>query len=125
MGRFSIVLAASSSGGGTGFLPLLMIVVLFAVMYFMMIRPQQKRRRDAQQMQSTLGPGSEVVTIGGMHGTVVETDAETITLEAAPGVHVRFARQAIARVTSKAEVPEPAAAPEVETIKSPVEPAKD
>ncbi|GIF71523.1 preprotein translocase subunit YajC [Asanoa siamensis] len=119
------MLAAQSSGGG-GFLPLLMIVLLFGVMYFMMIRPQQKRRREAQQMQSTLGAGSEVVTIGGLYGTVVETDTETVTLEAAPGVHVRYARQAVARVISaKNEVPEPAEAPEVETIKSPVEPAKD
>jgi preprotein translocase subunit YajC len=125
MGRFFTVLAAQSSGGGS-FLPLLMIVLLFAVMYFMMIRPQQKRRREAQQMQSTLAPGAEVVTIGGLYGTVVETDAETVTLEAAPGVHVRYARPAIARViSSKNEVPEPASPPAAETITSPVEPAKD
>ena len=60
-------------------MPLLMIVLLFGVMYFMMIRPQQKRRREAQQMQSTLGPGDEVVTIGGLHGTVVAADDETVT----------------------------------------------
>src|ERR1700754_884661 len=126
MGRFSIVLAASSSGGGTGFLPLLMIVVLFAVMYFMMIRPQQKRRREAQQMQSTLGPGSEVVTVGGLHGTVVDHDTETVTLEDSPGVHLRLAGQAVARVISaKNEVPEPASPPAAETIPSPVQPAKD
>ncbi|GAA1895310.1 preprotein translocase subunit YajC [Asanoa iriomotensis] len=117
------MLAAQSSGGGS-FLPLLMIVLLFGVMYFMMIRPQQKRRREAQQMQSTLGPGAEVVTIGGLHATVVEADAETVTLEAAPGVQMRYARPAIARVI-KNDVPEPAAAPAVETITSPVEPAKD
>ncbi|MEV0714610.1 preprotein translocase subunit YajC [Asanoa sp. NPDC050611] len=117
------MLAASASGGGS-FLPLLMIVLLFGVMYFMMIRPQQKRRREAQQMQSTLGPGAEVVTIGGLHGTVVETDAETVTLEAAPGVHLRYARPAVARVL-KNDVPEPAAPPAAETITSPVEPAKD
>jgi preprotein translocase subunit YajC len=123
VGRFFTVLAASASGGGS-FLPLLMIVLLFGVMYFLMIRPQQKRRREAQQMQSTLGSGAEVVTIGGLYGTVVETDAETVTLEAAPGVHVRYARPAIARVI-KSEVPEPASPPAAETITSPVEPAKD
>ena len=58
-------------------MPLLMIVLLFGVMYFMMIRPQQKRRREAQQMQSALGPGDEIVTIGGLHGTVVAVDDET------------------------------------------------
>ena len=110
---------AAASSGGSSYLPLLMIVLLFGVMYFIMIRPQQKRRREAQQMQTTLGPGAEVVTIGGLYGTVVETDTETVTLEAAPGVHVRYARPAIARVISKNE------APAAETVVSPVEPAKD
>ena len=107
-----------------------MIVLLFGVMYFMMIRPQQKRRREAQQMQSTLGPGADVVTIGGLHGTVVDADNETVILEAAPGVHVRFARQAIARVLPKpgdapAPAAEPVAEPETSTskAKSPVEEA--
>ena len=83
-------------------MPLLMIVLLFGVMYFMMIRPQQKRRREAAQMQSELGIGDEVVTIGGLYGTVAGVDDETVTLEVAPGVHTRYARPAIARVVSQA-----------------------
>jgi preprotein translocase subunit YajC len=108
---------AAASGGSSSFLPLLMIVLLFGVMYFMMIRPQQKRRRDAQQMQSTLGQGSEVVTIGGLYGTVVSSDDETVTLEAAPGVHVRYARQAIAKILPKNDTP-------VSNTVSPVEEAE-
>ncbi|WP_218577702.1 preprotein translocase subunit YajC [Phytohabitans rumicis] len=84
-------------------MPILMIVLLFGVMYFMMIRPQQKRRREAEQMQNTIGPGAEVVTIGGLYGTVVSVENETVTLEVAPGVHTRYARPAIARVVTKAE----------------------
>ncbi|MEH1125792.1 preprotein translocase subunit YajC [Micromonospora sp. CPCC 206061] len=82
-------------------MPILMIVLLFGVMYFMMIRPQQRRRREAEQMQRTLGPGAEVVTIGGLYGTIVDSDDETVILEVAPGVHTRYARPAIARVVSK------------------------
>ncbi|MBB4761200.1 preprotein translocase subunit YajC [Actinoplanes digitatis] len=91
-------------------MPLLLIVLLFGVMYFMMIRPQQKRRREAQQMQSALGPGDDIVTIGGLHATVVSVDDDVITVEISPGVNVRFARPAIARVVSSASdvVPEPA-----------------
>jgi preprotein translocase subunit YajC len=98
--------AAQSSGGGGGYLPILMIVLLFGVMYFMMIRPQQKRRREAEQMQSALGPGDEVVTIGGLYGTVTEVDDDVVMLEVAPGVQTRYARPAIARVTTRAERPE-------------------
>ncbi|MET0425450.1 MAG: preprotein translocase subunit YajC, partial [Actinoplanes sp.] len=99
-----MVQAAEASSGGS-FTPLLLIVLLFAVMYFLMIRPQQKRRREALQMQKSLGPGDQVVTIGGLHGEVVEADDDVVTLEIAPDVQVRFARPAIARVVTSADTP--------------------
>ncbi|MDG4830278.1 preprotein translocase subunit YajC [Solwaraspora sp. WMMD1047] len=92
---------AQESGGAGGFLPIMMIVLLFGVMYFMMIRPQQKRRKEAEQMQSSIGPGDEVVTIGGLYGTVTSVDQETVMLEVAPGVQTRYARPAIARVVTQ------------------------
>ncbi len=98
--------AASSGGGGGGYLPLFMIVLLFGVMYFMMIRPQQKRRREAEQMQRSLTVGDEVITIGGLHGTVAAVDDDVVTLEISPGVTARYSRPAIARVVP---APQPAA----------------
>jgi preprotein translocase subunit YajC len=68
-------------------------------MYFLMIRPQQKRRREAAQMQSALGAGDSVVTIGGLHATVVAVEDDVVLVEIAPGVEVRFSRPAIAKVT--------------------------
>jgi preprotein translocase subunit YajC len=118
------VLQAAPTQGGGSLTPLLLIVLLFGVMYFLMIRPQQKRRRQAQQMQSTLGSGDEIVTIGGLHATVVSIDDDIVTVEIAPGVHARFARPAIARVvTQTATVEEPVAddeAIEEPAIESPV-----
>lgn len=93
-----LYVAAPSGGGGGGFLPLLMIVLLFGVMYFMMIRPQQKRRREAEQMQRSLGIGDEIVTIGGLHATVVGVDDDVVTVEISPGVTARYSRPAIAKV---------------------------
>ncbi len=90
--------APSDQGGGSSFLPLLLLVGLFALMYFMVIRPQSQRRKKLQQMQDEIGPGSEVVTIGGLYGTVVDTDDDTLTLEVAPGVTNRYARGAIGKV---------------------------
>lgn len=106
--------AAQAQGGGS-FTPLLLIVLLFGVMYFMMIRPQQKRRREAQQMQSALGPGDEVVTIGGLHATVVDVADDVVTVEVSPGVHARFARPAIARVV-KQEAPAGAVVPDDDLV---------
>ncbi|WP_239082363.1 preprotein translocase subunit YajC [Actinoplanes teichomyceticus] len=106
-------LAESASGNPLGlFLPFILII---GVMYFLMIRPQQKRRREAMEMQNKLGPGDEIVTIGGLHGTVVAVADDVVTLEIAPDVHVRFARPAVARVVTRADEPaaeEPAAADE-------------
>lgn len=87
-------------------MPLILIVLLFGVMYFMMIRPQQKRRREAQAMQAALGPGDEIVTIGGLHATVVAMDDDVVTVELSPGVTARYARPAIARVVSQQQVAE-------------------
>ncbi|MEV0810008.1 preprotein translocase subunit YajC [Micromonospora sp. NPDC050200] len=98
-----MVYAAAGGGGVGGLTPILMIALLFGVMYFMMIRPQQKRRREAEFMQSALAPGDEVVTIGGLYGTVTGVDDDTVLLEVAPGVQTRYARPAIARVVNQAE----------------------
>ncbi|MFI1196608.1 preprotein translocase subunit YajC [Micromonospora sp. NPDC020750] len=111
--------AAAGGGGAGGLTPILMIALLFGVMYFMMIRPQQKRRREAEQMQSALGFGDEVVTIGGLYGTVTEVDDDTVLLEVAPGVQSRYARPAIARVVNRAERVESTepVSEDVETVK--------
>jgi preprotein translocase subunit YajC len=113
--------AATAQGGGS-FLPLLFIVLLFGVMYFLMIRPQQKRRREAMQMQSALAPGDDIVTIGGLHATVVSIADDVVTVEIAPGVHARYARPAIARVVQRgtAAAEEPPAPDEEPQIQSPI-----
>jgi preprotein translocase subunit YajC len=94
--------ATESASGGSGLLTFLPIILLVAAMYFLMIRPQSKRRREAQEMQSRLGPGDEVQTVGGLYGTVVATDDESVTIEAADGVELRYARGAVARILNKA-----------------------
>jgi preprotein translocase subunit YajC len=93
-------------------------------MYFVMIRPQQKRRREALEMQNSLGPGDEIVTIGGLHGTVVLAETDVVTLEIAPDVQVRFARPAIARVLHKSGdvVPEPETEADEPTAEEPESP---
>jgi preprotein translocase subunit YajC len=75
-------------------------------MYFILIRPQSKRRREAQQMQSQLSPGDDVQTVGGLFATVISIDDEAVTVEAAPGVRLRYTRGAIARVVKQNSLPE-------------------
>ena len=96
-----MLVAADQASGGSNLLSYLPIIHIFVAVYFPLIRPQSKRRREAQQMQSQLGPGDEVQTVGGLFGTVVSIDDEAVTIEAAPGVNLRYTRGAIARVVKR------------------------
>ena len=111
-----MLLAGESSGGGGSTLSLLlMMALIFGAMYFLMIRPQQRRRREAESLQSGLGVGDEVVTIGGLYGTVASVDDETVTLEVAPGVETRYARGAISRVVNRSSTVDETAEKTVES----------
>lgn len=81
------------------------MALFIAAAYFLIIRPQQRRRRDAQVVQSSLGPGDEVVTVAGLYGTVVDVDEKIVTIEVAPGVTNRYARQAISQVVNSVDRP--------------------
>jgi preprotein translocase subunit YajC len=90
-------LAASSSSGSSS-ITFLLPLLLIGGLYFL-IRPQQKRAQQQKQLASDLDPGDEIVTHGGMYGTITEIDDDegTILLEVAPNVEIRMLKQAIAR----------------------------
>ncbi|SDK57384.1 preprotein translocase subunit YajC [Glycomyces sambucus] len=105
---------AQDSASGSNLMFIIMIVGFIALMYFVMIRPQKKRQREQQDMQSNVQPGARVMTIGGLYGTVVDSDDETITIEASDDTFLVFARQAVAKVVTPAET-EPEAVEETVT----------
>ena len=74
--------------------------LLMVVFYFFMIRPQQKKAKDARKFRESLQKGSKVVTIGGIHGKVVELSDTTVLLEVDNGVKLRFERSAISMDSS-------------------------
>ena len=88
----TVIMAAQSgaaNGGGMGML--LMMVALFAIMWFFMIRPQQKKQKEIQKFQNALTEGQQVVTGGGIYGTVRKIDLSTgiVEIEIAKGVVIR------------------------------------
>lgn len=93
MKTISIILQAQSAqGGGMSFI--IMMVAIFAIMWFFMIRPQQKKQKAIQNFQNSITIGTEVVTQGGVYGTVRRIDDATGTLyiEIAKDVQIRVAR---------------------------------
>ena len=89
---------APGPGGIMSFLP---FVVLIGVMYFLMIRPQMKRAKEHRGMLEKLARGDEVLTSGGIAGTVAEMGENFVTVEVADGVRVRVQKAAIANVLPK------------------------
>ncbi|MFF3324179.1 preprotein translocase subunit YajC [Streptomyces sp. NPDC002889] len=83
-------------------LTLLPFIVLIGAM-FLMTRSAKKKQQQAAQMRDHMQPGTGVRTIGGLYATVKEVNDDTVLLEAAPGVHLVFAKNAIGAVLDDAE----------------------
>lgn len=98
-------LAANGDTGGT-VQTLVFFALIFGLFYLLLIRPQSKRRKEAERMQKEIGAGAKVITVGGLYGTIVGTDDDSVQLEIAPGVTARYARQAVARVLEQPSQPE-------------------
>lgn len=89
---------AAANPQGQSMMPtIIMMVVLFAIVYFFMIRPQNKKQKEIQKFRNALQPGQDVVTIGGIHGTIksIDENGSTIVLEVATGTKIKFEKSAI------------------------------
>lgn len=96
----------------------LFILVLLALMWFLLIRPQRRRQLEAQKMIDSLEVGKEIVTAGGLYGTITDMEDDELRVEVADGVEVRIAKRAVAAVVTEEEEPEETEAeeaPEEET----------
>jgi preprotein translocase subunit YajC len=89
--------AQAAQGGGSMTSFLIMMVAIFAIMYFFMIRPQQKRQKEIQNFQNTLAEGTQVVTGGGIYGTVKKIDLASgiVEVKIADGVVVRVDKNSV------------------------------
>src|SRR4051794_13050040 len=75
--------------------PLLALLITFGLMWVLLILPQQRRMRQHQAVVASLEPGDEVVTAGGVYGTITSVDEETLAVEVAPGITLRILRSAV------------------------------
>ncbi len=66
-------------------------------MWVLLILPQQRRMKQHQAVVASLRAGDEVVTAGGVYGTITSVDDETLAVEVAPGVVLRVLRSAVSQ----------------------------
>ena len=90
---------------------IIFLALLIGIFYFMLIRPQKKRVERHQALMQSLQVGDDVITIGGIHGTIRALRDDELEVEVAPGTNLRFLKSAVARVITE-EAEEPAEASE-------------
>ncbi len=76
------------------------ILVFFGIFYFLAIRPQRRQKQQHAEMVGMLKKGDEVVTIGGMFGTVTGIGDDWVELEVAKRTRVRYLKRAVSSITS-------------------------
>ena len=99
--------SAGQAGGGDGMggmASLLPIVMIFAIIYFLMIRPQQKRDQEQKAMIKALKPGDRVMTAGGIYGTLLEVNDDTVLVDVGNKVTITVARQSVGSLMAKGKV---------------------
>jgi preprotein translocase subunit YajC len=84
----------------------ILILVFLALLWFMIIRPQRRRQMEAQRLLGSLAVGKEIVTAGGLYGTITALEEDEARVKIADGVEVRVAKRAIAGVLSDDEEPQ-------------------
>ena len=96
---YTILLQAAggvpASGGASGWSSMIMILLIIAIFYFFMIAPQQKKQKKINAFRDNLKNGDKVVTIGGIYGRIREIKDNTVILEVADGVRIKFDKSAI------------------------------
>ncbi len=94
------LLMAGAQGGGnpiTQFIPLILIIVVF---YFFMIRPQLKKSKDQKKFRENIAKGDKIVTIGGIHGKIVEVQEKTFLIEVEGGHKLKIEKSAVSMDSS-------------------------
>jgi preprotein translocase subunit YajC len=83
---------------------LILLLAMFVLLWVLLIRPQRQRQLKQQQLLSSVEPGDEVLTVGGLYGIVRDVDEEDdLIVEIAEGIQVRIARRAVGGVVKPEE----------------------
>ncbi|MDQ3051207.1 MAG: preprotein translocase subunit YajC [Bacteroidota bacterium] len=96
----NILLQASPTGGGA-MGQLLMILLIIVIFYFFMIRPQMKKAKLEKLFKESLLKGDKIVTIGGVHGKIVDVNDTTFIVEVDNNVKLKIEKTAVSAEATK------------------------
>jgi len=95
---FAMAGNAAAQGQGNQYQGIIMLVAMFAIFYFLLIRPQQKRAKQQKELVGGLKAGDNIVTAGGIHGSITAVEESTVTVEIAKGVKIKINRGSVTEV---------------------------
>lgn len=101
MTALTLFLAQQAPGGGSSISFFVMMGLLFVVFYFFILRPQRKREDTRKGMIEAVAKGDRIVTVGGIHGTVLKVDEASLLVEVDSSTKLRFDKNAVASVGTK------------------------
>ena len=91
-----LLMAPPAEGGkGGGMANLIMLGAIVIIFYFFMIRPQSKKQKEQKKFREGLKNGDKIITIGGIHGKIVETKDTTVVIEVEGGTRLKIEKTAI------------------------------
>ena len=96
-----VLMAADSASSASLTSSLIMFAAIILIFYFLIYRPQKKRDKEAKAMLAGMKKGDKVVTIGGIHGTIVTVKDKTVVIKVDDSARIEFSKEAISSVTSK------------------------
>ena len=97
----ALIAASGGTSSGSSSALLISLGLMVVIFYFLLIRPQRRRAIQQRDLVESLGVGDDVVTVGGMFGTIRAIDDDMITVEVAPGIDIRMLKSAILRKTAE------------------------
>lgn len=97
------VLMAPREGANATMVFMLEMVAIFAIFYFILIRPQRKEQQRHRQLVESLRKGQEVITAGGIIGTVIHAQEDRLTIKTGDNTRIVVERSKIARVLTGGE----------------------
>lgn len=86
------------SSAGNSLIQLLPLALIFIIFYFLLIRPQKQKEKEHQKMLSAINKNDEVVTSGGIHGTIVNVKDKTLTLRIDDNVKMEIEKSSVAYI---------------------------
>ena len=95
-----IIAQAAPSGGANPLAGMWPILLMFAAMYFLIIAPQRKKQKQHQKMITELTSGADVVTSGGLYGTITNVKDDRFVLRVAEGTKIEITKSSVATVIS-------------------------